>query len=145
MEENTMTFFIKHTVFEKVEKYKKLLSPLIKGKTDDQIRFMLLHCKGKRNGRKRKLTKDEMILYDFLLKNNLSANIMYEKFVCLNYPENIKKLLREKKIGVERARKMYVEQKSMKNTKAGQEIMKEIMEALKTLQWPGIDNITKQA
>lgn len=140
-----MVFNIQQTVYEKIVHYKKLLAPVIKEKTDKEIKIMLIHCKDHLVGRKKRLTHEEQVMHEFILKNGLSANVMYGKFVFLEYPQHIQELLRNKKISMRDAQRMYVEEKDMRNSSAGKELMKEIMEVLQTLQWPGIDQVTNKA
>jgi hypothetical protein len=104
-----MVFHIQQTVFEKIVHYKKLLAPVIGGKTDKEIRIMLVHCKDHQLGRKKWLTEDEQIM---------------NKFVFLEYPEHIQKLLREKKISMRTAQRMNIEEKKMLHESAGNELMK---------------------
>ncbi|MBI4919029.1 hypothetical protein HY837_03805, partial [archaeon] len=65
---------------ERFEYYKNLLKPIIKNKSDEEVRAMLCHCRYYKAGRMKKISQEERILYDLLEKNNLSASTIYEYY-----------------------------------------------------------------
>lgn len=135
----------RESVFEKVDRYKEILRPVICGKIDSEVKIMLCHCRHYRIGRDKSLTKDERILYDFLLKNNLNPHNVYEKFVLLEAPEHIQKLLREKKIGIREAQSRSYASKRQIDSTESEEFMNEIRKIIGGVEWPALNTNIKNS
>ena len=134
----------RESVFEKVEKYKEIFKTVADGKSDIEIKMMLCHCHYYNIGRYKNLTKEERIFRDFLLKHNLKPRSIYEKFCFLEYPEHIKKLLQENKIGVQNAQGRSRAFKRQLDVPEGKELMDEVKRIIGGLEWPALNTITEQ-
>lgn len=130
------------SVFEKIEQFKNVLKPVTVGKTDKEIKLILCHCKHYNLGLRKSLTKEEYVLNDFIMKKNLNAKTMYENFVFIDYPQSLKNLLAEKKIGVRNAQSRYMAMKKLVNIRDGKELMTEIRSVIRRLEWLGLNNTT---
>ncbi len=133
----------KESVFEKIDKYRKVLQPVVRGRTDREIKIMLSHCKYYRRGRLKTLTKEEMLLNDFLLKKDLNPKTLYELFVFADYPENLKTLLQENKISMREAQGRCVRQRRLLDSTTAVELMEEMKTIIGGLEWPGMKGITQ--
>ena len=132
-------------VFAKLDEIKQVLQPLIKDKTDQQVKVLLCQCVHYRIGRKNKLEEEERQLYDLLLKNNLAPKTVYQNWLLLEAPEHIQRQLREGKVSVEEARSRSYAYKRMISTTKGKEIIEEILSVIRSLEWKGINtNITNR-
>ena len=126
-------------IFEQLKITKEILSPVIKGKNDDEIRIMLSRCANYYGGRDLKFTKLESALYELLLKKELHPKTVYKYFLAQRYPENIKKLLRENKIGFTNAQARAQAQKRFKNSNNAKQLMEDMKSVVGGLEWQGID------
>ncbi len=129
------------SVFEKIESFKNILQPFTVGKTDKEIKLLLCHCKHYNLGLKKELTKEEYALNDFLMKNGLSAKMIYENFIFLDYPKSIKNLLAEKKISMKEAQSRFMAIKKLVNIRDGKSLLTEIRIVIRRLEWSGLNNI----
>lgn len=133
----------RESVFEKVARYKELLKPVVGEKPDREVKLMLCHCHYYRTGRYKSLTKEERILYDFLLKTNLKPHNMYEKFVFLESPEHVQNLLREKKIGIREAQSRSYASKRQVDSSESKEFMDDIRKIIGGVEWPALNTTIK--
>lgn len=132
------------TVFEKIEKYRILLKPIIDGRSDKEFKRILCHCLYFQTGRRKTLSVQDREIYDFLLQKHLNAKTLYCYWICLEYPEHIKKQLRDKQIGVQEASSKAFAYDRMISTKNGKEIMDDIRSVIRRLEWRGL-NVTHTA
>ena len=130
-------------VFERIDDAKKILSPLIKDKTDQEIKLILCHCVNTQNGRKYNRDKYEIQFNDFLLKNELSAKTLYEYFLVLDYPQHIKAQLKDKKIGINKAQRLAFTHRKMTSRKGTKKLMEEMRNIIRRLEWRNQDTINK--
>lgn len=127
-------------VFERIEEFKNILKPLTVGKTDQEIKLMLCHCKHYNLGLRKELTKEEYVLNDFILKKGLNAKTIYENFVFIDYPKSIKNLLAERKISIKEAQSRFMAIKKLVNVRDGKDLMEEIRHVMRRLEWSGLNN-----
>lgn len=118
--------------------------PVIKGKSDSEVKIMLCHCVHHKIGRHKKLTCEERLLYDYLIKNGLSAKTIYKYFVVLNYPDTVKELLHNKKIGMDGAASRAFSLRKMKSDSTSKELMAEIKAVIGGLEWKGLNKVQLQ-
>ncbi|MBI5066134.1 hypothetical protein HZA97_07910 [Candidatus Woesearchaeota archaeon] len=132
-------------VFEKIEQFKNVLKPLTVGKTDQDIKLMLCHCKHYNLSLRKSLTTEEYALNDFLMKKGLNAKTIYENFVFIDYPQSIKNLLAERKISIKEAQSRFMAIKKLVNVRDGKDLMTEIKSVIRRLEWSGLNKtITTQ-
>ncbi|MBI5065106.1 hypothetical protein HZA97_02610 [Candidatus Woesearchaeota archaeon] len=129
------------SVFERVEEDKKVLALVTKGKSDDETKIMLCHCRYYKLGRYKKLNKEERLLYDFLNKNGLSARTMYKHFTALSHPQNIRELLHKKEISIANACSRAFALTKMREGNTSKELMTEIKNIVGGLEWKGLNKI----
>lgn len=69
-------------IYEKIERIKTLLFPVVRGKSDKEVKRMLCHIIHFSIDRKKEISEEERILYDFLLKKKppQSAVLHLSKF-----------------------------------------------------------------
>lgn len=125
-------------MFQTIEYIKTLLSPLIKDKTNKEVKIMLCHCVYFRSGRRKTLSVEERAFYDLLLKNKLSPKTLYKKWLLLEAPEHVKRQIREKKISLNEARSRSYAHKRMISTLNGKELIAEIKKVIGGLEWKGL-------
>ena len=129
------------SVFEKIEYYKNILKPVTEGKSEAEIKLMLCHCKYYDIGRFKNLNSEERVLYDFLLKNKLRPKTLYENFMCIDYPEQIRKLLYEQKISMREASSRAYFCHKMIDAVQSKELMEEIKKIIRGLKWPELQHL----
>lgn len=129
------------TVFEKVEHFRKIMSPLVEDKSDDEIRIILSHLRSFRVGRLQKLSEEESKIYSFMLQNNLNPKTCYKHFVLLNAPDHITQMLKENKISMENAQSRARLYRRKLDLKAGREIIEDVREVVRRLRWRALEHI----
>jgi len=132
---------IDKSIFERIEDVKKILHPKIKNKSNAEIKVMLCHCVNKNIGRNYSLTKEEQELLDFILKNNLNPKTIYSYFLVFDYPAHIRSKLRDKEIGFNKAQRLAYAHRTMANRKGTQEIMEQMRNIIRRLEWRNQDEI----
>ena len=102
----------KRSIFDKVNEIKHDLKTIIPEVRSDDLIGMFSRCRNyyygklyfgrrdiKENRKKRDLTVNERILYDYLLKNNLNPSTIYRWFIATRLPQDIREQLAKGKIG----------------------------------------------
>jgi len=131
------------SVFERVQYARKILEPMIQGKTNNEIKIMLCHCINKKIGRNYELTKEEDKFYHFILENNLSPKTLYKYFLVFDYPKHIQTQLRNKEIGMRKAQELAHAHRTMASRKGKKEIMEQMLIIIRGLKWRDLDRISK--
>lgn len=131
------------TVFEQIESVKKILSPIVSEGENFRRRGLILRCVKFKTGQVKKLSKEESMIYDLLLKNKLNPKTVYEWLLLENVPAHIKEKLVQKKISLNEARIQFVKWKRLSDTHAGNALMDEIKNIIRRLRWKSQEGLPK--
>ena len=137
----------KVNIFNKVAQIKEDLKGLFPEIEEDRIIPMFSHVRnffygnlyyGRRNvpenkKRKRKLTKAEMLLYDYILKNNLNPSTTYRWMIACRVPADIKEKLSKGQISYKKAMQISANRKRMKEGNIGLLMIEEINNVVRSL------------
>lgn len=132
-------------VFEKIESAKKILRTVYADKSDRDFKRILCHCVYHKQGRKSELLGEEREFYDFLMKNKLNPKTLYEYFLFYDAPDHIKAQLREGKISLREAQSRSFAYKRMITTRNGKDIMQDILNVIRRLEWKGLNNTMRMS
>lgn len=127
-------------IFDRINRIKNDLKELIPEIDEDRFLAMMSHIKNKHYGklhygrrsikeneqRKRELTINEKIVYDYLLKNNLNPSTTYRWFVACRMPSDVKEKLNQGKISFKKAQMIADNRKKSKLSNTGLLMMEEI-------------------
>jgi len=125
-------------VFEQIESVKQILAPV--SVDSFALRGLVLRCVKYKIRQITKLGDVEAKTYDLLLKNNLNPKTVYEWLLLEDVPAHIKEKLVQKKINFLDARRQYVQWKRFSDTRAGTELMEEMRNVIRRLQWKSQEN-----
>ncbi len=104
-------------IFDRINRIKNDLNALIPEVDEDKFLSMLSHIRNFSYGklhygrraipenleRKRELTANEKIVYDYMLKNNLNPSTTYRWFVACRLPSDVKDKLQKGQISFKKA------------------------------------------
>jgi hypothetical protein len=125
-------------IFVKVDQIKQDIKTIIPEIESDKLLPMMSHCKnyyygklyygrkGKPNRKKRKLTHNEMVLYEYLLKNKLNPCTTYRWFLATRIPEDVKDKLRQGKISQRKAMEISANRKKARIGSKGTLIIEQL-------------------
>ena len=138
----------KRDIFDKVNEIKRDIKAILPEIKSDELIGMLSRCRnyyfgnlhyGRRGPenkkRKRELTINERILYDYLLKNNLNPSTTYRWFIATRLPQDIREKLAKGKIGQKQAMQIAANRRRTKNSTEGLLMMEEIRSIIQKLDW----------
>lgn len=137
----------KINIFDKVNSIKQEVKQLIPEIEEDKFLPMLSHirqftygklCYGRTTSeniatKKRELTANEKILYDYLLKNNLNAGTTYRWFIATRIPSDIKEKLEQGKISYRKAFMIAENRKKSKLSNLGLLMIEEVNNIVRSL------------
>jgi len=137
----------KINIFDKVNQIKKDLKELFPEIEDDKIIPMFSHIKNFYYGklyygrhsnpenkkRKRNLTPSEIVLYDYLLKNNLNPSTTYRWMIACRIPSDIKTKLANGEISYKKALQIANNRIRVKESNTGLLMMEEINNIVRSL------------
>ena len=136
----------KRSIFDKVNEIKsdiKSILPEVEGdrliSMLSKIRTYIAHKKkGIPLGRKgwkgyRKLTNNESILYEYLLKNNLNPSTTYRWFIATRVPEDVKDMLARGKLSIKKAMEISANRRRVKESNKGLLMMEELRTIMRGL------------
>ena len=137
----------KINIFDKVNVIKKELKSTLPEIDGDMLLSMLSHCRryyegklhyGRRSNpenlkRIRKLTVNERIVYEYLLKNNLNPSTTYRWFLATRVPEDIKQRLKNKTLSYKKALEISANRKKVRESNTGLLMIEEINNVVKSL------------
>ena len=136
----------KRNIFNKVNEIKREIKDILPEVEGDRLISMLSKIrtyiahrkKGIPLGRKgwkgyRKLTNNESILYEYLLKNNLNPSTTYRWFLATRIPADVKEKLEKGQLSVKGAMKISANRRRIKNSNIGLQMMEEIRTIIKGL------------
>jgi hypothetical protein len=128
----------KKSLFQKVDEIKRDLKEIIPEIEGSKLIEMMSHCRryyegklyyGRRentNRKPRKLTKNERIVYDYILKNSLNPSTTYRWFLATRLPSDIKEKLARGEIGQNKAMQISANRRRVKQCNEGLLMMEEI-------------------
>ena len=136
----------KRSIFDKVNEIKsdiKSILPEVEGdrliSMLSKIRTYIAHKKkGIPLGRKgwkgyRKLTNNESILYEYLLKNDLNPSTTYRWFIATRVPEDVKDMLARGKLSIKKAMEISANRRRVKESNKGLLMMEELRTIMRGL------------
>lgn len=129
----------KRSLFDKVNEIKKGIKTILPELEGDKLIAMLSKIrtyvahkkKGVPLGRKgwkgyRKLTFNEKVLYEYLLKKDLNPSTTYRWFLATRIPEDVKEKLSKGKISVKKAMQISANRRRVKDSNLGLLMIEEI-------------------
>jgi len=130
----------KIAIFDRINRIKKNLKELIPEVDEDKFLSMLSHIRnfyygkldyGRRGvkenqNRKRELTANEKIVYDYMLKNKLNPSTTYRWFIACRLPSDVKDKLQKGQISFKKAMIINDNRKKSKMSNKGLLMMEEI-------------------
>jgi len=141
----------KINIFDKVNEIKQHLKDIIPEIESDKLIVILSHCRayyegklhyGRRNvpenlQRKKELTVNERIVYEYLLKNKLNPSTTYRWFIATRLPQDVREKLAKGEIGQKQAMLISANRRNAKMSQIGLLMMEEIREIIQKLEWEG--------
>jgi len=122
-------------IFTKLEFVKDLITKNTGKLTDKELQIIVCHCWYYKSGRYKKLTPKEHEILDTLLKNNLSPKTIYQWFLLNEAPEHIKKKVKERKIGYNKAISENAKWKKITSRQGTTQLIEEIRQVIGSLKW----------
>lgn len=141
----------KRNIFDKVNEIKQELKGIIPEIKGDELIKMMSHCRNYYHGklhygrkgipenqqRKRELTANERILYDYLLRNKLNPSTTYRWFIATRLPQDIREQLAKGIIGQKTALRISANRRRTKKSSIGLLMMEDIRNIIHKLEWSG--------
>jgi len=141
----------KRSIFDKVDEIRNDLKGIIPEIRSDELIPMLSHCRQYYDGklyfgrrgipenmkRKKDLTDNEKILYEYLLKRKLNPGTTYRWFIATRLPQDIREKLAKGQIGQKVAMRISANRRSVKKSSMGLIMMEEIRNCVQKLDWSG--------
>lgn len=127
-------------IFDRINRIKNDLKAVIPEVEEDRFLSMLSHIRNFQYGhlhygrstipenlnRKRELTANEKMLYDYMLKNNLNPSTTYRWFVACRLPSDVKDKLQKGQISFKKAMLISDNRKKSKMSNTGLLMIEEI-------------------
>ena len=137
----------KINIFDKVNQIKKDLKGLLPEVEEDKIIPMFSHIRnffygnlhyGRRSipenkQRKRKLTKAETILLDYMMRNNLNPSTTYRWMIATRVPADIKEKLAKGQLSFRKAMQISANRKRVRESNTGLMMVEEVNNILRSL------------
>lgn len=137
----------KINIFDKVNKIKNDIKVLLPEIGEDKLIQMFSHMrryyegnlhKGRRSNpenwkKKKRLTKAELILYDYLLKNKLNPSTTYRWMLACRVPSDIKDKLKQGRLSYKKALQISANRKRVRESNQGLLMMEEINNVIGSL------------
>jgi len=133
-------------IFDKVNEIKKDIKVILPEVEGDKLISMLSKIrtylsnkkKGVPMGRRgckgyRKLTHNESVLYEYLLKNGLNPSTTYRWFIATRVPSDVKEMLSKGKISIKKAMEISANRRRVKESNLGLLMMEEIRTIMRGL------------
>lgn len=134
-------------IFDRINRIKSDLKDIIPEVEEDKLLSMLSHIRnfyygklyyGRRSikeneSRKKELTANEKIVYDYMLKNKLNPSTTYRWFVACRLPSDVKDKLQKGKISFKKAMLIGDNRKKSKMSNSGLLMMEEINNIITSL------------
>ena len=137
----------KINIFDKVNQIKSDLKSLLPEVEEDKIIPMFAHVRNffygklyygrssvpENKQRKRKLTKAETILLDYMLKTNLNPSTTYRWMIATRVPADIKEKLAKGQISFAKAMQISANRKKVRESNTGLMMIEEINNLIRSL------------
>ena len=134
-------------IFDRINRIKNDLKALIPEVDEDKFLSMLSHIRNFAYGklhygrravkenlnRKRELTANEKILYDYMLKNKLNPSTTYRWFIACRLPSDVKEKLQKGEISFKKAQLIGDNRKKSKMSNSGLLMIEEINNVITSL------------
>jgi hypothetical protein len=134
-------------IFDRINQIKTDLKELIPEVEEDKFLSMFSHIrnfhygnlyygrreKPKEKKKKRDLTTNEKILYDYLLKNNLNPSTTYRWFIACRLPSDVKEKLQKGQVSFKKAMLIADNRKKSKMSNTGLLMIEEINNVVRSL------------
>lgn len=134
-------------IFDRINRIKNDLNQLLPEIEEDRFLSMLSHIRNFHYGklhygrravkenlkRKRELTTNERIVYDYLLKHNLNPSTTYRWFVACRIPSDIKEKLAKGQISFKKAFLIADNRKKSKMSNTGLLMIEEVNNIVESL------------
>lgn len=134
-------------IFDRINRIKNDLKALIPEVEEDKFLSMLSHIRNFSYGklhygrraipenleRKRELTANERIIYDYMLKNNLNPSTTYRWFVACRLPSDVKDKLQKGQISFKKAMIINDNRQKSKMSNTGLLMIEEINNIVSSL------------
>lgn len=133
----------KRSLFDKVNELKNFIKTILPEIEGDKLMGVLAHCRryyegklyyGRRTNphkRRRELTHNERIVYDYLLRNNLKPSTVYRWFLASRIPTDIQALLNKGQISVKKAFQLSANRLRNRLSREGLILMEEMREIVR--------------
>ncbi|MBN1544321.1 hypothetical protein JW898_02560 [Candidatus Woesearchaeota archaeon] len=131
----------KMNVFERIEAIRQILKPVTKDTPDKELVGLVLQVQSFREGKHKELNETQRAIYDLLMKHELSPKTVYCWLLLERAPSHVKEKLKARKVSIKDGMTMSYEWRRMMNTKAGKDIMAEMMAVIGGLKWRGQENL----
>ena len=139
----------KINIFDKVNEIKQHLKDIIPEIEGDKLIVILSHCRayyegklhyGRRNvpenlQRKKELTANERIVYEYLLKSKLNPSTTYRWLIATRLPQDIREKLAKGQIGQKKAMEISANRRNVKMSNMGLLMMEDIRNAIERIDW----------
>ena len=139
----------KRSIFAKVSEIKREIKSIIPEIKDDELLGIMSRCRSFYHGvlhygrrgipenrkRKRELTMNEKVVYDYLIRNDLNPSTTYRWFIATRLPKDVRDKLEAGKIGQKTAMKMWADKRNAKNTGLGISLLEDIRNFVYKLKW----------
>ena len=139
----------KRSIFAKVSEIKREIRVMIPEIRDDELLGIMSRCRsfyhgvlhyGRRGNpdnrkRKRELTINEKVVYDYLIRNDLNPSTTYRWFIATRLPSDVRESLEAGKIGQKTAMKIWAERRNAKSTGMSINLIEDIRNFVHKLKW----------
>ena len=139
----------KRSIFAKVSEIKRDIKGMIPEVKDNELLGIMSRCRSFYHGvlhygrrgtpenkkRKRELTINEKVVYDYLIRNDLNPSTTYRWFIATRLPQDVKDKLEAGKIGQKTAMKIWADRRNAKSTSISISLMEDIRNFVQKLKW----------
>lgn len=135
----------KVNIFKKVDEIKKELKVVIPEIEDNKLLEMVGHCRahyegkfyyGRRtnpNKRRRELTHNERIIYDYLIRKGIKPSTAYRWFLATRLPDDVREKLARGQLNYKAAMRIAWNRKRASETNQGLLLIEELRTIVRTL------------
>lgn len=139
----------KRSIFLKVAEVKQELKRMIPEVRDRELLGILSRCRNFYHGvlhygrrgtlenrkRKRELTANEQLVYQYLITKGLNPGTTYRWFLATRLPQDLREQLAKGRVSQKLAMKLWANRRRTKNSTLGLILMEEIRTIIQKLDW----------